>query len=172
MQVIPVIDLKGGQVVRGIGGRRDDIDQSAACSPPSCVPRLSPPRSQAAGFREVYVADLDAIGGAEPAWSTYAELTDAGSRTLGRRGSGNARSAPRAGRVASRRPRPPRSSPGSNRSPDPKCFRNCGDSWGPQRLVFSLDLKNGAPLVARRRVARTHSWQIAMLGAALRVCGG
>lgn len=62
MQIIPVIDLLGGQVVRGIGGRRSEYrpieSQLAAGSDPGAI---------AAAFVEhfgatmCYVADLDAI---------------------------------------------------------------------------------------------------------------
>jgi Uncharacterized protein related to proFAR isomerase (HisA) len=64
VQVIPVIDLKGGQVVRAQGGRRDSyrriVTPLSASADPSEVmrglKRLHP-------FRTFYVADLDAIEG-------------------------------------------------------------------------------------------------------------
>ncbi len=63
MDVVPVIDLKGGKVVHARGGRRDDYRPiatplSASSQPADVVAgllRLFP-------FRRLYVADLDAIG--------------------------------------------------------------------------------------------------------------
>jgi len=62
MEVVPVIDLKGGEVVRARGGRRDqywpiETPLSPSSKPPDVVAgllRLFP-------FRRIYVADLDAI---------------------------------------------------------------------------------------------------------------
>jgi phosphoribosylformimino-5-aminoimidazole carboxamide ribotide isomerase len=62
MDVIPVIDLKGGQVVHACGGLRDEYRPIATPLSPS-----SAPLDVAAGllhlfpFRRLYVADLDAI---------------------------------------------------------------------------------------------------------------
>jgi len=64
MQIIPVLDLKAGVVVRAQGGRRDAyrpiVTPLAASSAPAAVVagflRLHP-------FRAVYIADLDAITG-------------------------------------------------------------------------------------------------------------
>lgn len=62
MDVVPVIDLKGGEVVRAVGGRRDEYRPIETPLSPSSKPsdvvagllRLFP-------FRRIYVADLDAI---------------------------------------------------------------------------------------------------------------
>jgi HisA/HisF family protein len=64
MQIIPVLDLKAGAVVRALGGRRDAyrpiVTPLAASSAPDAVVagflHLHP-------FRAVYIADLDAITG-------------------------------------------------------------------------------------------------------------
>src|SRR4051794_13777326 len=76
--VLPVIDLMRGLVVRGVGGRRESYEpiRSLLCDDarPASVARAL----AEAGFRQTYVADLDAIAGAPPAWSTYAELIRAG----------------------------------------------------------------------------------------------
>jgi phosphoribosylformimino-5-aminoimidazole carboxamide ribotide isomerase len=67
MDVIPVIDIKDGQVVHAQGGRRDsyrpiETPLSATSTPADVAAgllRLSP-------FRKLYIADLDAIEGREP----------------------------------------------------------------------------------------------------------
>ena len=72
MQIIPVIDLKNGLVVRGVAGRRElyrPVESVLNCE--------ATPRSVAnafasnLGFRNTYVADLDAIAGIEPNWEAY-----------------------------------------------------------------------------------------------------
>jgi HisA/HisF family protein len=66
MQVIPVIDIKGGVAVRAVAGRRDEYLPLVS---PLC--RSSAPEDVVAGFlelfpfREIYLADLDAIEGRE-----------------------------------------------------------------------------------------------------------
>ena len=70
--ILPVIDLKGGIVVRGVAGQRDQYRPVE-----SCFTADAQPASVAMGlterfcFRQVYVADLDAIGGAEPNWPAF-----------------------------------------------------------------------------------------------------
>jgi len=64
MRVIPVLDLKGGGVVRAVGGRREEYRPIATPLAPS-----NAPQDVAAGllrlhpFSTLYVADLDAILG-------------------------------------------------------------------------------------------------------------
>ena len=64
VQLIPVIDLMGGQVVRGVGGNRNNYAPVE-----SCFARDPSPGAVARAFAEhflsteVYVADLDAIRG-------------------------------------------------------------------------------------------------------------
>ncbi len=81
MKILPVIDLKGGVVVRGIAGRRDEYRpiESKLCqgaSPESVARGLY----TAFGFTQCYVADLDAIAGDEPARGFYACIERAGLR--------------------------------------------------------------------------------------------
>jgi phosphoribosylformimino-5-aminoimidazole carboxamide ribotide isomerase len=90
MRVIPVIDLLGGQVVRGVGGRRDEYRPIV-----SSLVESSEPAAVALGLKKrfelprIYVADLDAIGGGERdvcSWQAiaaagWALTIDAGLRT-------------------------------------------------------------------------------------------
>ncbi|MCA9270670.1 MAG: hypothetical protein KDA41_19445, partial [Planctomycetales bacterium] len=77
--ILPVIDLLGGQVVRGVAGRREEyrpiVSRIAAGSAPT---QVAAALAQRFGFRDAYVADLDAIAGAEPAWEDYQAIADAG----------------------------------------------------------------------------------------------
>ena len=80
--VLPVIDLKGGTVVRGIGGDRAQYrpikSRFATSSHPADIALGL--RSQF-GFHDVYVADLNAINGAEPDWHSYEAIASAGHRS-------------------------------------------------------------------------------------------
>ena len=75
MQIVPVLDLMHGEVVRGVGGRRREyrpiVSRLTASSRPLDV---ADALASHFGFGEFYVADLDAIGGGEPAWPLYAAL--------------------------------------------------------------------------------------------------
>ena len=72
MRIIPVLDIKDGIVVHAIAGQRDRYTavRSILCND-------AHPKSVAAafvnhfGFREIYIADLDAISGKPPNWDAY-----------------------------------------------------------------------------------------------------
>lgn len=150
MQIIPVLDLKAGQIVRGMAGRRNEYRaiESRLCADaqPASVGRAFAER----GLRQTYLADLDAITGGgrvAPAWSTYAELlalglelwVDAGLTTGDQaRGLANFRSDGRTlnGIVA-----------GLESLADPQTLADMVRTVGTERLIFSLDLKQGVPLV-------------------------
>ena len=79
MRILPVLDILGGHVVRGVGGRRHEyrpivsrLTQSAA---PLDVARAI---QNEYGLSSLYLADLDAISGSPPSLSLYAKLRDAG----------------------------------------------------------------------------------------------
>lgn len=62
MQIVPVIDLLRGQVVRGVGGRRDEYRPIVSSLVDSAEPgAVAAALKQHFGLPRVYVADLDAI---------------------------------------------------------------------------------------------------------------
>jgi phosphoribosylformimino-5-aminoimidazole carboxamide ribotide isomerase len=75
MRIIAVLDVMHGEVVRGVGGRRCEYRPIVSRLTPSSRP-LEVAKALAAhlGCRELYIADLDAIGSGEPAWPLYAAL--------------------------------------------------------------------------------------------------
>lgn len=79
MHVIPVIDLLHGQVVRGVGGRRDEYRPIV-----SSLTSSSAPGDTAAALVErfslpqIYVADLDAIMGDERDVNAWREIAATG----------------------------------------------------------------------------------------------
>jgi len=105
--------------------------------------------------REIYVADLDAIEGADPAWDSLSAIAGAGMRLWVDAGIRNVRDAER---LAVRSLQPPgkaidRLIVGLESIAGPSELGTLTDFVGPEHLVFSLDLKAGWP------VARSPQWQ-------------
>lgn len=77
MRVIPVLDVMHGEVVRGIGGRRHEYQPIVSRLTASTRPLdVADALASHFGCREIYIADLDAILGSEPAWSLYGALRE------------------------------------------------------------------------------------------------
>ncbi len=147
------MDLMRAQVVRGVGGRRDEYRpiQSVLCDdarPPTVAQALAN-----LGFRHAYLADLDAIQQKgvgslfSPAWSIYEEVLRTGLDLWIDAGLKNADEARElaafeidgrriAGIVA-----------GLESLADPDSLAKMCEAVGSARLVFSLDMKLSVPLV-------------------------
>lgn len=141
IQILPVLDLMGGQIVRGIGGRRNEYQPVI-----SKLTRSSQPLDVALAFREVhgfdelYLADLDAIQGQPVDRRTIDQLhdadfqlwVDAGLRTLEQAEvlySANVANILVALETLS----------------GPDLLQSFCQQWS-SRIVFSLDLMNGQPI--------------------------
>jgi phosphoribosylformimino-5-aminoimidazole carboxamide ribotide isomerase len=142
MRVIPVLDLQGGVVVRGVGGRREDyrpiVSRLTTSSRPLDVARAF---REHFGLTEIYLADLDAIAGQPPALHLYAALhadgfrlwIDAGIRITA---DGDVLAAAGVACIVA----------GLETLAGPAVLMElCKGSEGPE-IAFSLDLKNGRPL--------------------------
>jgi phosphoribosylformimino-5-aminoimidazole carboxamide ribotide isomerase len=149
MRVIPVIDLLGRVVVRGIGGRRDEYRpiESPFCADasPVAVARAIVERF---GFHQFYLADLDAIAGAEPAFDVYARLADCALDLWVDAGLSSPMAARRLAEFDSAQRRLAAVVAGLESLPDEPTLHAMVDVVGPERLVFSLDLKDASPLAA------------------------
>jgi phosphoribosylformimino-5-aminoimidazole carboxamide ribotide isomerase len=78
MRVVGVLDLMGGVVVRGVGGRREHYLPVVSGLCPSAEPlAVATALRDRFGINELYLADLDAIAGAAPAMAVYARLKSA-----------------------------------------------------------------------------------------------
>jgi len=140
MRLVGVIDLMGGAVVRAIAGRREAYRPIVSPLGPASAPDAIAGALLSLGVGELYVADLDAIAGAEPAWAALGALqefavplwVDAGVREASR-----ATQLARLG-VA-------RVVVGLESVPDPETLARLVDDLG-DRVVFSLDLREGVPL--------------------------
>src|SRR5262245_21166404 len=76
MKLIPVLDVKGGIVVRGVAGRRDDYRPLVSRLSASCEPvAVADAFRRHFGLTELYLADLDALAGAAPALALYRSLS-------------------------------------------------------------------------------------------------
>jgi phosphoribosylformimino-5-aminoimidazole carboxamide ribotide isomerase len=130
-----------GVVVRGIAGRRSEyrpiVSQLTTSTEPVQVARAL---IEACHPRELYVADLDAIQGDRPSVQMYREILGLGVDLwvdAGIRCAESARRISDAGcHVVA----------GLETVPNPEVLREIVSVIGPTRVVFSLDLQNGAPM--------------------------
>lgn len=142
MQVLPVLDLLGGVVVRGVAGRRDEYRpiQSALATGSDALTVANAFRENF-GLTELYVADLDAIVERQPNWAVYHELASAGFRIMLDAGLADievAQTAIDAG-VAT-------IVAALETSPGAAHLQSLCEKFGADRVVFSLDLKAGQPV--------------------------
>jgi phosphoribosylformimino-5-aminoimidazole carboxamide ribotide isomerase len=141
MRILPVLDVMGGAVVRGVGGRRHEyrpvVSRLTSSAAPIDVARAF--RTHL-GCAELYLADLDAIGGADPAREQYESLRRAGFALwvdAGLRDAEGARALADVGVEGVILGLETIQGPG-------ELARACADHGG--RVIFSLDLKGGEPL--------------------------
>lgn len=78
MDVVPVIDIKNGQVVHAQGGRRDSYRPiRTPLSPTSAPADVAAGLLRLAPFRKLYIADLDAIEGRAPSDTSIGAIAQA-----------------------------------------------------------------------------------------------
>ena len=143
MFVIPVLDLLDGVVVRGVGGRRDEY------RPVESVLTLSArPLDVARAFRDrlslktLYVADLDGILRQRPNADVYPQLVDDGFELwidAGVRSLSDANHLLSAGAA--------KVVVGLETIPDARLLATLVAEFGTPRIVFSLDLQAGRPML-------------------------
>jgi phosphoribosylformimino-5-aminoimidazole carboxamide ribotide isomerase len=139
--VLPVLDLMAGHVVRGIAGRRHEYRPLSPVSEPLAVARSFRERF---GLSVLYLADLDAIAGLPPALSLVQTLQDDGFSLwvdAGLKHGQDAEPLLRGGveRVIA----------GLETLAGPEELAAAVRTCGPERLVFSLDLRAGVSLASR-----------------------
>ena len=155
MRILPVLDLMNGVVVRGVAGRRAEYRPVVSRLTASCRPLDVAGAFHAHfGLTELYLADLDAIAGAAPALSVYAGLWGAGFRLWVDAGLRTADAEPLLhagveGIVA-----------GLETLPGPETLAHLCREWG-ERIVFSLDLKEGRPLGKPDTWGGGDAWSVA-----------
>jgi phosphoribosylformimino-5-aminoimidazole carboxamide ribotide isomerase len=157
MRVLPVLDLKGDVVVRGIAGRRDEyrpvVSRLTASAQPLDVARVFRAHF---GLTELYLADLDAIAGAAPSLALYTRLHADGFRLWVDAGIHDNEDAGtiEAGGVE-------RLVAGLETLAGPEALRRLCEEFGGERVVFSLDLKGGRPLSGSPDWGTDDPWSLA-----------
>ena len=153
MKIIPVIDLKAGEVVHAVRGERDRYRPVE-----SCISKSSQPGDVAVAFArlgalEVYVADLDAIAGGEPNIAAYEAIVDAGPRLWLDAGIRNAEDADVITRSLGNDEALESLVIGSETLEKTAALRELLDSPTAPEITFSLDHRDGA------LIARISAWQ-------------
>ncbi|MFN4258209.1 MAG: HisA/HisF-related TIM barrel protein [Gemmataceae bacterium] len=157
MRILPVLDIQQGVVVRGVGGRRQEYRPVVSKLTTSARPvDVALAFRDHFGFEELYLADLDAIAGAPPAFSLYTDLHQLGFRLwidAGVRDEDDAHALAAAGveHVIA----------GLETLPGPETLAAIGQTLDGDQVVFSLDLRGGQPLAAPAWGARD-PWHIAV----------
>jgi phosphoribosylformimino-5-aminoimidazole carboxamide ribotide isomerase len=146
MKIVPVIDLLGGQVVRGIAGRRQEYRPVESMLAADAAPASIGAAFARMGFATAYVADLDAIGGAEPAWSTYRSLIECGLKLWIDAGLADTGRARAMAEFIEAQPEVTGVIAGLESLRDLQSLVALLEMFGPERLIFSLDLKASQPL--------------------------
>jgi phosphoribosylformimino-5-aminoimidazole carboxamide ribotide isomerase len=165
MRILPVLDVQGGVVVRGVAGRRQEYRPLVSQWTLSCQPsEVAQALRERFGLTEFYLADLDAIGGEAPAWPVYQVLQSLGCRLWVDAG---IRDESMAGPLAKAGVERIVLGLETIRGPE-VVARVCG-TFGVARVVFSLDLKEGQPLGDLRTWDRPEAWSIAAQAIALGV---
>jgi phosphoribosylformimino-5-aminoimidazole carboxamide ribotide isomerase len=156
MPILPVLDVMHGQVVRGVAGRRQEYRPIASCLTQSSVP-LDVARAlcDRFGFREFYLADLDAIQGSPPASQVYERLRSEGFQLWIDAGVRNAGNAVAVGNWTNN------VVAGLETLKGPGALAQIGRELGTRSVVFSLDLKDGQPLGDCNAWGAATAWAIA-----------
>ena len=142
MRVIPVLDIKNGVVVRGIGGRREEYRPIVSKLTTSCRPvDVAQVFREQLGLEEIYLADLDAIAGALPSWRIYGEIQVLGCRLWIDAGIRHAADALELARHGIQEV-----VVGLETIAGPDVLTSTCRELGGDRIMFSLDLKDGRPL--------------------------
>jgi phosphoribosylformimino-5-aminoimidazole carboxamide ribotide isomerase len=162
MLILPVLDMLNGQVVRGVAGRRQTyrpiVSQLTSSVEPVAVGRAF---HDILGLHEVYVADLDALAGAPPLLDTYAALRALGLRIWVDAGVRDLRQAQQlAGNVDTL-------VVGLETVTGPLELQRIAAELCSERVVFSLDLKEGRPLGDVAVWRQPDAWSIAQEAIAL-----
>jgi phosphoribosylformimino-5-aminoimidazole carboxamide ribotide isomerase len=141
MRVIPVIDLLGGVVVHAVGGRREEYRPIVSRLTSSVKPGdLARAFTERFGFRELYVADLDAIAGQSLNRKALDDLRSLGFSLWVDGGIKDCSTARQVAELADT------AVVGLETLEGPDKLEAMLDEQPVQRLVLSLDLRAGQPL--------------------------
>ncbi len=142
MKILPVLDLLDGIVVRGVAGKRNAYRPVESQLLDNADPRLVAEafRNQF-GLTEIYLADLDAILHDRPNLPIYNALVNHGFSLIVDAG---LRDTDRAGELFAHGVSAVIA--GLETIPSPELLEDLTRTFHSDRILFSLDLKNGSPL--------------------------
>jgi len=152
MRIIPVIDILNGKVVKAIGGKREEYKPLESVLTKSTEPLDFALAFESLGFKELYLADLDAILGRGPNLSLYEMIIsntdlilmiDAGINDLEKAKSIDRLSATRV-------------IIGTETLESIDFIRKALNSLGSDKVIVSMDLKNGR-VISRCNLIRSYN---------------
>lgn len=139
---MPVLDLLNGVVVRGVAGRRSEYRPLQSLLTTSIQPfDVARALRVEFGFKRLYIADLDAILHRRPNWDVYRQLLDNG---FGLQVDAGVRTVEESMAVQTTGAEP---IVGLESCPSPQVLSDIVSAV-PRGITFSLDLKDGHPLLA------------------------
>jgi phosphoribosylformimino-5-aminoimidazole carboxamide ribotide isomerase len=142
IEIIPVLDLMHGQVVRGIAGHRESYRPVSSRLVDSADPiTIADTFATRLGLKRIYLADLDAITGQQPDWNTIKALADAGYPLLVDAG---LQDAARARKLLELRVDSVVA--GLETLGGPDLLEELVEAVGDKQLIFSLDMQAGRPM--------------------------
>lgn len=158
-RILPVIDLKRGQVVHAVAGQREQYQVLRSQLVDSFHPgRVAKALRERVATDEVYVADLDAIAGDQPDWNSFAAMQYVGSELwidAGLHDEATIR------RVVAKVPGLRRVIVALESLTTLRDIEFLRQSLPPERLVFSLDLRDGTPITSDPAAKRMSAESIA-----------
>ncbi len=154
MWIVPAIDVKQGNVVRAVAGERMAyLPVRSEFSEHSTPEAIGTALIDEFALRQVYLADLDAIEGAEPDWELYVKLIDCGLELWIDAGLASSSHCEQMVEFSRHHPEVNGIIGGLESIADKAMVGKYLDLVGPEKFIFSLDLKDGHPLTQER------SWQ-------------
>ena len=158
MQVIPVLDLLDGVVVRGVAGRRETYRPVESCLADGAEPlQIARAFREQLGLDRLYVADLDAILHRRPNLDVVRRLADDRFETWvdpGVQSLDDARTVIDAGATTI--------IAGLETLPGPETLGDLLAAFGPERVIFSLDMQAGRALTTAGTWSETDPFAIGL----------
>jgi len=142
LQILPVLDVMDGRVVRGVAGRREEYRPVKSVLTESCdALQVAEAIRSRFGLSAIYLADLDAILHGTPNLDILRSLTEAGfmltvDAGLKRSADASAVAAAGARQLVA----------GLETLAGPRELSRLVEQFGSSRVVFSLDLRDGEPM--------------------------
>ena len=144
LQILPVLDLWNGVVVRGVGGRRDEYRPvESVLTTSTAALDVATAFREKLGLTTLYVADLDGIVRREPNLQTLRELRTAGFEIWIDAGVRDRDETVRLWNAGATK-----IIAGLESLSGPSLLKSLIGEVTAEQLVFSLDLKAGRPIIA------------------------